>query len=526
MAPGTRRKGFFARIGLPLSTGYLYPIGRNRVLVVGAGLATIAAIVLLANLLLQSGNLVSNGPLSSSHAGLESNCVACHTPFAPVSDQKCAVCHEKFTDSLGVYTFSAHYVYVSDDRTRAFTRDGEMACSECHAEHEGRETALTAVSSDRCAGCHAFSFSTHPQFDFADDPLGDDPNLTFTHIAHLERVLDARHFTNHELACLSCHTPTPDGRLFEPISFAQHCQGCHLGRDEQSEELDIKDSTVALVTGSGEEATLALGVETLETVRNRLGPGEGWALSMSDASFEVDGDLVVKIGIEHADPWILHNLRLLRQTIYPDSELSDLLRASPDVPEGNRRELYEEALDTLRAYADELKGRSEAFVQDELVGIARSIDEIGARLAEPGVTLSDARFRTESAVTALTQAQLEEVDEFASFVAQPCLQCHRVERATIARVQADQRVLRRARFNHRAHVLQRDCLSCHDSIPFFENLDADGVTVADVDRAAIHNLPRVEQCQSCHTPTLSSDRCLTCHAFHPVKDHVSRLVLE
>ena len=47
----------------------------------------------------------------------------------------------------------------------------------------------------------------------------------------------------------------------------------------------------------GDGVALTLGVETIETVRARMGPGEQWAARMSAAHFDVDDDIVVKTGI-------------------------------------------------------------------------------------------------------------------------------------------------------------------------------------------------------------------------------------
>ena len=226
----------------------------------------------------------------------------------------------------------------------------------------------------------------------------------------------------------------------------------------------------------------------------------------------------------------MHNLRLLRRTIYPDAALFDLLGASGRLPSGTRASdrqlLYEEAVETLRGYADGLRGRSEAFVLDELVEIDRWLEDVDRRLDNPNTVLNDVRFRLTARDPRLTPDHLEEINEFGGILAEACTDCHTLSNATIARVQRNQSVLRRARFNHRAHVLQRGCLDCHRSIPFFDYLDSPRSIDPAIDAARIQNLPRIEQCQQCHTPQLASDRCLTCHHFHPDKQYLSRLLLK
>jgi hypothetical protein len=158
-------------------------------------------------------------------------------------------------------------------------------------------------------------------------------------------------------------------------------------------------------------------------------------------------------------------------------------------------------------------------VQADLAEISRTIVEIERRLADPATPLSAVRFRLDSTIDAsLSPDQVAEINDFAEAVAKPCVMCHSLENATIVRPAPDQRLLRRAVFNHRAHVIQRGCLECHTEIPFAEYLDT-GQRVDDaVDRAAIQNLPKIEVCQTCHTPSKASTACRTCHVFHPASD--------
>ena len=525
-------KGTYGKVGLPVAKTYVYPRPRGRLLMLAAALGLLTAVVLAGNVAFQRSSLISNGPLSSAHANLETNCAACHTSFETVSNEKCAACHESPSDRLGVYTFNAHYVYVSGDRTRAAVHDGETACVACHVEHTGRDVALAAVSDSRCAACHGFDSlgDGHPQFDFAAEGIPDDQDLTFTHIAHVERVLDRRDLDDLEVACLACHIPTRDGRQFQPIDFDLQCVSCHLGADIQSAELEIHEPETPIVSADGTEVALQLGVETLETIRERQGPGELWTRSVSSAAFSVENGFVAKFGIDHKDRWITHNLRRLRRALYPGGGLDDLLvssgRLPANTPGGDRRLLYDEALATLREYADGLRGRNEPFVQDELAEIERQLADVDRRLRAPSTVLNDARFRVGPLDARLTPDQVDQIDEFARLVAEPCTGCHTVEHATIARVQQDQRVLRRARFDHRAHVLQRGCLDCHQSIPFVEYFDDPDSRDPAVDPVGLQNLPRLEQCQQCHTPRLASDRCVTCHDFHPDERRLSRLIIE
>ena len=522
-----RGKGSFGEACLPTAKEYVYPRSRNRIVWLGAGLATLVGIVLAANLGFGAGDFVANGTLSSAHAVLDTRCAECHVPFEGVRNQACSSCHERFGDALGAYTFNAHYVYVSGDRTRAFGRENEVTCAACHREHGGRRTDLLAPVSDaRCASCHGIDEfgDEHPEFAFAAEATPDDAGLSFPHVRHVDLVLDDRDSENVEIACLACHEPTADARAFQPIHFDAACGDCHLGSGDESAELPVQPAGRPLVRAAEDGLALTLGVETLETVRARMGPGEQWAASMSAAHFDVDDGVVVKTGIIHADPWILHNLRRLRRIIYPSGGLADLLVASADVAPSDERELYDEALSTLRSYADGLRGRDEDWVQAALLEFDRLTGSLERRVSDPNTTLNDTRFRLSARDPRLTDAQLDRIDDFAAEVAQPCTVCHSLERATIRRVRQEQQVLRRARFDHGAHVIQRGCTDCHTRIPFSDHLGAEEPIDPALDNAAIQNVPTIATCRQCHRPDAAADRCITCHEFHPDRDVHFRLL--
>lgn len=522
-----RGKGSFGDARLPVAERYVYPRNRNHVVWLGVGLGALIAVIVLVNLGFGAGGLVAKGTLSSAHAILDTRCAECHAPFGGVSNQKCSSCHEKFDDTLGSYTFNAHYIYASGDRTRAFGREDEVTCAACHREHDGRRADLLARVSDRvCASCHeidAFG-DGHPEFAFAAEGTPDDGGLSFTHIRHVDLVLDDRDSENVEVACLTCHEPTADARAFRPIRFDAACGDCHLTTGDESAELPVQPRGEPLVRAGEDGVVLALGVETLETVRARMGPGEQWAARMSAARFDVDDDIVVKTGIVHADPWVLHNLRRLRRAIYPSGGLADLLVASADVAPSDERELYEEALATLRSHAVGLRGRDEEWIQAALFDFDRIAATLERRIADPNTTLNDTRFRLSARDPRLTDAQLAEIDGFAAEVAQPCTMCHTIDRATIRRVRQEQQVLRRAKFDHGAHVIQRGCLDCHTRIPFSDYLGADEAIDPALDNVAIQNIPAAGVCRQCHLPDAAPDRCITCHEFHPERDVHSLLL--
>jgi hypothetical protein len=524
MADNAPNKGWFGRARLPVALAYIVPADRSRMLLIAAATGLFGLAVLATNFWLQDASLVSSGPLSSGHATLEANCASCHVSFESVVNEKCSVCHNRSDTHVASYAFAAHYVYVSDDQTRAFGRDGEVPCAACHVEHQGRESMLTRVGDDRCISCHAYApfESGHPQFAVLDEP--DNDAIPFTHIKHVERVLDENDSGDTEAACAWCHVTTADELGFEPVRFASACASCHLGAEVTSAELEVMPAS-GLTRRAGNGVALQLGAETLDTIRRRQGPGERWALETNPGQFDAGGGVVTKFGVSHKDPWITHNLRNLRRLLYPSQGLADLLVATADVSNRDKAVLYAEALATLQEYARGLRGRSEDWILDELAEIEPMMAELEQQIAAPTRSLSVAKFRLDrTRNSALTDDQVSEINDFAELVAEPCVVCHQIQDATILRPAPDQRILRRSVFNHRAHVIQRGCLDCHTEIPFLDLLDAGEPIPREVDSAAIQNIPNIEVCQACHTEEKASTQCQTCHVFHPGSDPRSALV--
>lgn len=513
------QKGSYGRVGLPVATQYVVPKRRRAMALVGA----LAIVLVLAWLgfdwFMGRGNLLSNGPLSSSHARLETECTSCHSQAERrVTDEQCAVCHEKYGDALGVYSFGAHYVYRSDDFRRLVPSEHEVPCFSCHLEHEGREAAITAVTDRQCFDCHPFASLNvgHPEFDFAADQLPDLGSLAFPHVHHVREVMKEEALEDVERTCLYCHNAQADGRNFDPINFDRHCDACHLAATTATPALPVR-----------QEGGTEPGVDSLETIVARGGPATRWALYTNPNEFRRRGDSVSKVPVHHRDPWVLENLRALRLRLHPDAGLADLLTTTPEVAESGYRQLYREAIVTLEEQALGLRGRPEPEVQSDLTKISDLLAELKRVVEEPFAALDESQFllalaRPNPDLTAEERAQIEAL---AGELTQPCRQCHTVTQATIERVQADQRVLRRAEFDHRAHILETRCLDCHGAIPIADGARSTEPVDPAVDRAEIQNLPTVDVCRECHNPQQATNACVTCHYFHPNKGRRSDLLL-
>jgi len=474
-------------------------------------------------------NVTASGPLSSYHAKFEKNCVSCHEHFKAATSAKCSVCHEKTGDQLGVYSFASHYVYRSGEvqRVKAASQNfsaKEEACAVCHQEHQGREARITNVPDSYCTSCHVYgSFNkNHPQFQFVTQKIADDSTLAFTHIRHVKEVVKSQKLTDIERACLYCHNPQPDGKHFEPIAFEIHCNACHLTGTVGTPTLKIKSA----------DNWLEPGVETLEAIRNRRGPGTTWAFNTNPNEFQSKpGNRLVKSPVRHEDPWVLENLKIIQRTLYSNAGITELLKTAGPVSTQNKKSsataIYQEAVRTLQDYAAGLRGRPEPEVQRELGKIDSLLKVARNKLQRQLVVNGEAKFvwLSAKANSNLSSEQITGLNDLASSLTAPCRECHAVEQASILRVQKDQQLLQRAEFNHRAHVLQRRCLECHAKIPIVAPTDSATAVKVSRDRAAIQNVPDIANCRACHNANETSNRCVTCHYFHPNKTNRSSLLL-
>jgi hypothetical protein len=521
-----RTKGTFGDVRLPMTKKYIFPSTRKHMMFMGGAGCLLIALYCIADALLLHNTFISSGPLSANHANFESECAKCHQSFKGVKDSKCSTCHEKTNDKLGVYTFAAHYVYRSEDANKIqMSKDkhgsDEKPCASCHPDHLGRDAKVTQVLDARCSSCHYKSFNNdHPQFAFARTNGPDDSTLKMTHVKHTKELLKLLRTPNIERACLYCHNPQTDGKGFKPLDFDMHCGDCHLTTSSETPSLIIKDQM----------NPTSPGVETLEIIQRRRGPGTLWAFYTNPNEFSIKNGKVKKSPVYHRDPWILENLKLMYRTLYSDSSLADLLNASGRGAAKSSVQIYNEAITTLQDYVTGLRSRPELEVQIELMRIDSLLQETQQKVNSHGTMLPDV-FGAMNMVaenTSLSQSQRNDLEEFALKLTKPCLECHYVEHAAILSVKASQRTFMRAEFDHRAHITQRRCLECHDIIPVEQALAGDTTVLARVpmiDKATTHNIPTIENCFECHTRETGSHTCVTCHLMHPNKENRGSLQL-
>jgi hypothetical protein len=506
---GRFEKGFFTRNRFAVAAKYLYAPSRARLFRIGAITAAVIALVFAADAFVGRASLTA-GPLSAKHALFAKDCSTCHTPAHGVKNANCESCHQKSAGTRKVYSFAQHYQYRSGDVDRSGSKKDEMSCGSCHREHQGRLSDLRNVADAKCVACHDFgSFGRgHPEFEFARKKLPNPANLKFQHILHVKEVMDEQKTDNAEKACLSCHTPRPDGRTFQPLSYAKACDRCHLGETE---------STPYVPQKSGGRA----GVVSLADIRRSGSPGTQWADYWNAGDFSEQGGQIRKRPVYHADPWVLYNLKQIRRQAFPGSELADLINTTAEVPPDQARSLYDEAIQTLYTRIESLKGNPSPDVQNEVAQLTQVMKQIQQRVDQPYAPLDETRFAVSDADRQGTEdpGTKAVVDS----LTKPCQLCHLVDKATIRRVKTDQRTLVRAEFDHRAHVIHAKCVDCHNVIPFRDYLGTDKKATEAEDRADIVNLPKLESCKSCHSRSAAPSNCTSCHLFHPDREHWASL---
>lgn len=346
-------------------------------------------------------------------------------------------------------------------------------------EHRGRDTKLAAVTNAKCAGCHFESFTDdHPNFQFARTQAPDDSSLKFTHIKHTSagtwRAISLRDTGNTPLSpektCSYCHEPEPDGKLFKPISFDRHCSACHINNA-------LTPPLPMAAKNNGE------GVHTLEEVLERNEVATQWARAANPNDFRLVGETRLLKRVAHRDPWVLWHL-----------SGRDTARR---VPARHEQTIFDLQLTTAILRMTQDKG-------------------LHAQLARVDTVLRVLlKNSSQQPATSIINPVLQPpANPWADKIAKPCVECHYLSGPGVLAVNGEQEVLRRANFDHRAHIVQAQCLDCHFKIDI-EKVAADTLLSVRRDRASVQNLPEIAKCRQCHAEEKATVDCARCHEFHP-----------
>lgn len=529
------RKGRFGRWGFPVSDRYVDPGGRNRF--VGAGLlaAGIVGAMLLVNFSLGSRKMLSGGELSSAHASLENGCAACHVGFDGVDETRCASCHAPDGGAAAAFRATDHAAMAAPTTNGPAANSWEVSCTTCHDEHRGRGARLDKPADARCSSCHVVtSFAAdHPEFSVVRTPSDSPDRLRFDHQRHLARLLALGRDAAPTQTCRRCHLPDGSGGAFRPIAFDTACASCHPGPNARIGNLPLRAAGSRLVEVIDGEPLLRVGVEAPATPRQRRGPGEEWAQHASDSDYRITGSRISKLRVEHRDPWVLHNLRQLREALYPGSAAAALLDARPMAPTVSRADrapeaaeaAYMDAIAGLRQRRDGLRDQPEIWVQSELEEIERWLGQVEDRL-EGGAEPLPAEWFDPTPNPLLDDETRAELLDLASRLSAPCATCHQIDGAAVVAVPRKPGSLRATRFDHAPHRQQLDCATCHPRVSTPLAPDETGGSLADVsapDAAAPSpprlDLPGIETCRTCHVEERTELSCVSCHIYHPTSAH-------
>jgi hypothetical protein len=170
--------------------------------------------------------MVAPGPLAAGHAGLATDCFACHTPWRGTTAQKCIDCHA--LSDIGLRTTRGVSLPQHGIKTSFHQQLSEQNCMACHSDHAGpmltrrnrrpfSHALLKPEVRQDCATCH-----TKPTNEMhrtltvgcaqchkaeAWKPA------TFDHAKFFELDKD------HNASCITCHTGNDTSRYT--------CYGCH-----------------------------------------------------------------------------------------------------------------------------------------------------------------------------------------------------------------------------------------------------------------------------------------------------------
>jgi Cytochrome c7 and related cytochrome c/Cytochrome c3 len=187
-----------------------------------------AIIVLVMALMVQFPRwMISPGQLVQGHAQLSGKCLACHTPFAGVTNEKCIACHQ----TAGIGKDSLQVASMQQAAPPLFHEGlGDQACTSCHVDHRGalpdastmhfQHGLLTEATLSACVNCHAKPENTlHLQVSSSckscHTTAGWAASATFDH----EMIVGT-----DKANCVTCHNK-PDNQLH--LQLSTQCSSCH-----------------------------------------------------------------------------------------------------------------------------------------------------------------------------------------------------------------------------------------------------------------------------------------------------------
>jgi hypothetical protein len=215
--------------------------------------------------------MVGPGKLIPGHAGLETDCFACHAPLTGADSVRCVVCHKPA--DIGRLTTKGQPIGTPLTSSPFHQKLINQDCVACHSDHAGvkrfrlqgrfNHALLQKATRDQCESCHKAPVdSLHRQISGNCSQCHQQDKwtpATFDHDKHfeLDRDHNTRCVTCHirndysSYTCFGCHEHTANNiqrkHIKEGIRDFDNCVECHRNADEH----DIRSRDGGTQTQSG-----------------------------------------------------------------------------------------------------------------------------------------------------------------------------------------------------------------------------------------------------------------------------------
>jgi len=209
---------------------------------------------------------LSPGDLTFAHGAHVQNCALCHASFnekplqrlttvlgqtvSSEGSQLCLNCHKVGKNALLSHGLPSDELAVITNRLEDLPqsksvpwnlslatlvpevsqrKNDELACADCHKEHNGRDFNLSTMDNQQCQSCHARKFVSlangHPEF--SNFPYKRRTKIAFDHTSHIGKYFQEKFKDIAPTKCSGCHTPDSAGRYMKGRNFEIACAGCH-----------------------------------------------------------------------------------------------------------------------------------------------------------------------------------------------------------------------------------------------------------------------------------------------------------
>ena len=523
--------------------------------------------------------------LGASETGQENSkrCLTCHN-----LGEQAFEAHNRASKDLAVVTERLKRMPASPDVPWLLTVSSwvpglaqsggnQLACANCHKEHQGRTFDLTAMNEQQCQTCHTLAFSSlaagHPPF--SDYPYKRRTRIAFDHNSHIGKHFLGEFKKEAPTTCTACHTPDDAGQSMQTGNFEDTCAGCHARQIEGMGRAGVKGLAVLRLPGVDLETLHEYGIsvgewpadgnveEGLTSFMELLLEGDSAVTDdlallsglddFTDLSDATDKEVAAVGRIVWAVKGLFYDLiargqremldRLQATMTLSTRELAKFVGQLPvEVVRAAQREWLPRLLTEVPAYrAGKTIAPGESRESEEGLHMDQQREK---QVMTGGWYRQDADFVLLYRPTGHPDPFLCAWLEFTARASGPkqarataaiftrlsnpkapgmCMKCHSVDaqagqrkRIHWAAARPSPHERKVTRFAHAVHFSLLDdkgCLTCHALDPDAEFMEAFG----DADPltfASNFRVMRKTACTTCHTSEQAGDTCLTCHNYH------------